>query len=338
MNKKIAFLIHGLSFYQNYKNKFDIDCRLSFSNYKHYLYNYFKNYNIDTFIVTNSLDKNMNNILVELYNPVMIKYMHNLSGNGFVNSNFKIKINIEQLYDYQKKHNFEYDYILIVRFDLYFNINFELGNIDYDKINFITQMHNVLYVCDNFYFLHKKHLIKLYNILKNNISIDRHTIKKFFTNNIINFIYNEHMKVAQLTFYKILRKLPNNIFISKNINNNNCIINLDKEYIKCEKINNIHSLFSWFGCNINSNRLLISFDFKINRKIDYSEINSIGFKTHNPDIIYSDFFINKQPNIIYSERLIIDNINNNLFIFTLDFSKKIIIEFYNLNIFKLDLK
>jgi hypothetical protein len=138
---KIAFLLCGLSYYENFNNwrvgETVVDFKLSYDNYKYILYDYFENlgYTIDTFICTNNIsNKNKEKELLELYKPVKYCFVDTIKGNNYTNSNYKIKINIEQLKKYCKDNNTTYDYILITRFDLYFNISFECISINYNMI------------------------------------------------------------------------------------------------------------------------------------------------------------------------------------------------------------
>jgi hypothetical protein len=151
----------------------------------------------------------------------------------------------------------------------------------------------------------------------------------------LHYLYNENTRVKKISFYKILRKLNLSLIIPKehdkfimffNVNGDNNVDIIKK----CDQVKK----FCWFGYNLSKGNYIISFNFEINRYIDINEIHTLGFKTHNPDILYSNFLLNKKPNTKHSEILHINNNNNGLFIFILDKCKKINIKFDEINIYK----
>lgn len=338
---KLAVLLNGISYCENYNNHYmgniSINFNLSYFNYKNIIYEYFEKigYSIDTFISTNIIDNDTKKKeLIELYNPVKYCFVDNLKGNNYINSNYKIIKNIEQMKQYSTINNITYDYILITRFDLYFNINFECINFDYNMINVVSQLEHPNLICDNFYFFHNRFINKLYNIIKNDKSMFRHGIKNML-NNKIHFLYNEPGRlVSELSFYHIVRYYKKNIIIPDRINKNICEINITNNSVLINKINSNISSYSWFGYQLEKGIYIVSFEFKIDKILDVHDLYNMGFKTHNPDIYYNEFLLNKQPNKIYQTILRINNINNGLFIFILDFCKKIKIEFFNLEIYK----
>lgn len=74
--------------------------------------------------------------------------------------------------------------------------------------NVVSELENIIGICDNFYIFPFIFLIKFYNIIQDT-TINHHCIKNNicnFTN--INYILNERCFVTELNFYKIVRNPP----------------------------------------------------------------------------------------------------------------------------------
>jgi len=198
--KKLALIISGIAYIENKINK--INFMHSILNYKQYIYAYFLNlgYTIDTFIITDDIyDNNIRNILLKTYNPVKSFFFKQSTRNE------KIKKIIEICLDYSRHNNIQYETCLITRFDLLFQKSFFESNIKLEMFNVVSELENIIGICDNFYVFPFSFLIEFYNIIKDT-TINHHCIKNNISNfTKINYILNERCLVAELNFYKIVR-------------------------------------------------------------------------------------------------------------------------------------
>lgn len=219
--EKIALILYGISYseYKHwnsewFKNNLMIDYRYSYENYQKYIFKYFNNlnYDIDVFICTNNSSKE--NEIVQLYKPKSYSFTDNLN-NIHLSKNIKLKTGIELCIDYATYNNINYKNIIITRFDLNFLIDFNKVNIDLDKFNFVSIMEKNNRVCDNFYILPFKIIRKFLRIVNSNIDESLHYIYNDVKDiSEVNFIKNEKVDVASLSFYKIVRN-PIEFFISE---------------------------------------------------------------------------------------------------------------------------
>ncbi len=144
---RIALCYRGIHYAPFYKN---VDYRKCFQNNKEYLIDPLKeNNHVDVFVCT--YDSEISDQMTKDFQPV-VSILNNLNTfNDGGHSSHKIltftKCLINNVKEYEKKHNFEYDVIIIVRFDLMFKVKVNEWNIDYNKINALFEhVHN----CDNY--------------------------------------------------------------------------------------------------------------------------------------------------------------------------------------------
>jgi len=183
-----------------------IDYTKSIDNYKKYIYKYFNNlgYDIDVFLCTNDIDNDeIKNNIIQHYNPIKYLFVNNLA-NKTKSRNTKLKYAVELC----KNSKIKYDLVLITRFDLIFNKNFDEINIDFTKINIVSLLEKPNLICDNFYLLPFTQLNMFYKLINKNINNSFHLIKKDLERiNKINFMLNENVLVENLNFYKIVRTI-----------------------------------------------------------------------------------------------------------------------------------
>ena len=207
--KKLALILFGISYHEDfnhYSNKNTIiDFRLSYDNYREYIYKYFNNlgYEIDVYFATNIIDNEyIKNQLLDIYKPIKYIFMENNKDFHF-SRNIKVKSAIECVLE----SNIEYEICLITRFDLLFQKNFNEHNIILNEFNIISELYNESLICDNFYLFPYNLLNKFYEIVNKNIKISFHKIKNDIEKiSNINYILNEKTLGENLTFYKINRQ------------------------------------------------------------------------------------------------------------------------------------
>ena len=106
----------------------------------------------------------------------------------------------------------DYDLVLLTRFDLIFNDNFNESNIKLDKFNIVSELESKHFICDNFYLFPFKYLREFLEIAKDyrttlkGYHVMRGAIEKRL-NTKINMIKNEKKQIVDLTFYTIAYKL-----------------------------------------------------------------------------------------------------------------------------------
>lgn len=207
--KKCALLLFGISYseYDCRKNlKYTINYNNSFDNYQKHIYKYFhdKGYLIDVYFSTNISNKEEQDKLIEKYKPLEYSFIEN-EDNRTLSRNRKF-INVIKLC---LNKNIIYDNILITRFDLLFQKDFEKSNIKLDKFNLVSILERDNLICDNFYILPFSKLKQFYEIAKKNISNSFHKIKneieKIENPEFINYILDERVHIHKLSFYKICR-------------------------------------------------------------------------------------------------------------------------------------
>ena len=207
---KIAILFFGLSKY-NYNNynarnlkEITVDYEKSYDNYKRFIFDFFKKkgYDIDVYFTTNILEDKDRESIIEKYKPIDCNFIDNADTRR---KSRNIKLN--DVINLCLKSSIKYDLILITRFDLLFQKDFNKSNIIFDKFNLVSVLENPKLICDNFYLFPYKYLELFSSIVKSNLHKSFHNIRKDLykkvKKNCINYILNEKCKIYKLSFYKI---------------------------------------------------------------------------------------------------------------------------------------
>jgi hypothetical protein len=206
---KLAVLLFGISkceFEHISNNIYLVDYNNSYENYKKYIFDYFKNkgYDIDVYFTTNMLDDKDKKEICDKYNPVKCNFMEN-EKDRIISRNTKFN----DVIDLCIESGIAYDLILITRFDLLFQKDFDKSNIQLDKFNLVSLLEKHDFICDNFYLFPYKYLHIFSNICKNKLNHIFHCIKNDLHQKIgidsINYILNENTYIRYLSFYKIVR-------------------------------------------------------------------------------------------------------------------------------------
>jgi hypothetical protein len=206
---KLALILFGMSYKETHMwgtappIKVSIDYKMSYDNYKIYIYEHFTSlgYDIDVYFTTNEMDDKHKEEIINIYNPINYDFISDCS-NIITSRNTKL-INSLKLC---MNSNIEYDICLVTRFDLLFQqkipIDLDLNNLFY----LISTLEKPHYICDNFYLFPYKYLNDFYKIANKNINIMFHFIKNDFLQICdIHYIKDEKCKISGLTFYKINR-------------------------------------------------------------------------------------------------------------------------------------
>ena len=209
---KLAVLFFGMSKaeYDNYwyNKRYLIDYEKSYENYKQYIFEFFKRkgYDIDVYFTTNALNDADRSEICKKYNPVHCNFIHN-HPHHIIGRNSKI-INVMDLC---LESGNAYDLVLITRFDLLFQKDFNESNIQFDKFNMVSLLEKPNLICDNFYLFPYKYLKPFSDVAKNNFTCRFHDMKDELYEKIggdsVNYILNENCCVEELSFYKIVRTL-----------------------------------------------------------------------------------------------------------------------------------
>jgi hypothetical protein len=208
--KKLALLLFGMHYNPTYTHvlqggvTYSIDYRVSFDNYKKFIFDYFysNNYSIDTYISTYESD--ITQELLKDYSPkkyILEPFRANKQQVIARNSHFISAIDL-----CLQNPDIHYDLILITRFDLLFQIPFNQINIQTDKLNLVSILEKPNYIDDNLYILPFNKLESLQKVaIRNRKKMLHYTYPQMnsFCGEI-NFLYNEPGKfVYELSFYKI---------------------------------------------------------------------------------------------------------------------------------------
>lgn len=206
---KLALILFGISKLDRHihwwnRRTYEINYKNSLENYKKFIYNYFEKlgYEINVYFTTNILSSHDKKEIIKDYKPIKYSFIEN-NENRHISRNSKF-ISACKLC---KESKIKYDLYLITRFDLLFQIPFDKIEIDYQKINLVSQLEKPDLVCDNFYLLPHKYFDEFLNLLitkykkKSYHFIYRHKI----LHDKIHFIKNEHKSIKHLSFYKINR-------------------------------------------------------------------------------------------------------------------------------------
>jgi hypothetical protein len=181
---------------------------VTFSNVQDAIFDFFtrKGYEIDIYFTTNPLNETDTKQICERYKPVRHSFVENEE--NFVKSRNK-KLN--GVIDLCIESGIAYDLILITRFDLLFQKDFDKSNIKLDSFNLVSILEKPHLICDNFYLFPATYLDIFSKIVKKNLNTSFHMIQEeLYTElpeNAINYILNEHCVIADLSFYKIVRTL-----------------------------------------------------------------------------------------------------------------------------------
>lgn len=136
----IAVILKGISYLEKYDRDANLSKKINYKssldNYNKYIFNDLKNngYTVDVFLYT--YNSEMNNELLQDYNPVCYKFVdfdnslnrHRAQAFNNVNS-------IKMFYDYVNKNNILYDYVIFTRFDLTFTLEITKFNFDKSLLN-----------------------------------------------------------------------------------------------------------------------------------------------------------------------------------------------------------
>tara|TARA_B110000208_G_scaffold189178_1_gene250203 strand:- start:230 stop:1129 length:900 start_codon:yes stop_codon:yes gene_type:complete len=233
MSKRLALILRGISFDENFKHV----CmpRNNIVNYKYTIDNFNKYiidplskiFDVDIFFITYNTEKTADiindykpkdYILIEdtdewYSNNSIVKYSASTLSQYFSSTQKAILKKVES---YEKKNNFSYNQILITRFDLFFIKDITSYILDFDKFNLVCYSegywHHSTY--DNFYLFNRKYLNSYYEsldeIFSNGLSshylynmlyikIGKENISFLFKGGIIN---EEHKKIIN-KFYII---------------------------------------------------------------------------------------------------------------------------------------
>lgn len=207
---RCALLLFGISFgsFQHWHTKkyYKVNYNDSYDNYQKYIYKYFydKGYSIDVYFSTNISNNDEHKKIVKKYNPIKYSFIEN-EKNKYLSRNKKLLNVIELCIN----NNVDYDLILITRFDLLFQKDFEKSNIKLDKFNLVSTLEKKYAICDNFYLFPFSKLKQFYKITKKNIKKSFHKIKddieKIDNKEFVNYILNEKKDIGNLSFYQISR-------------------------------------------------------------------------------------------------------------------------------------
>ena len=255
---KLALILRGISYEENFKHVFMK--RNKIVNYKYMIDNFKKHivlplsniFDIDIFLITYDNEKSID--VINDYNPKdyilikdtddwysqnsIVKYSAGTLLQYFSSSQQAILDRVEK---YEQKNNFEYDQILITRFDLFFIKDITNYILDFEKFNLVCygegSLNNSTY--DNFYLFNRKYLNpykKCLNIIfRENVSshyiynllhkeIGEENISFLFKDGIINEIHKQCIN----KFYAIH---PNELQTSKFMGDMNGIMRKKPEWL-----------------------------------------------------------------------------------------------------------
>lgn len=209
--KRVALCLFGLSLLQHKHfngNIYSVNYKRSVSNYREYIYKYFqeKGYTIDVYLSTNELNDTDKKELLETYRPIKYSFKKD-EDNIYKSKNVKV----DSVIDLCLSSNINYDLVLLTRFDLLFQKKFNHSNICFDKFNLVSILERPNLICDNFYLFPFNILPTFSTIVKNNINVWHHGIKNDIYSihgpRFVNYILNENVVIADLSFYKIRREI-----------------------------------------------------------------------------------------------------------------------------------
>jgi len=285
---RLALILFGISYVESIEhwtgNFFKVDYSQSINNYKEYIWKFFKNYNIDVFFSTYKSEKS--NQLLKDYSPKSYNFYPSLSYiTKFkrIGKNSNVIKSIELAINYSEKKKINYDFCILTRFDLNFQIPFEKTKINLNMFNSTSELERSTRICDNFYAMPGYMLKKFHMIVKNyGISANHHFLKSRLIEHFkINYIQNDRTHVQSLSFYKIVR-INTNI---KPVNNDdpeskNFYLNNKNNIVQQNKIKKVVLFNSNKGIvknikNVNNQKKILTLKSK---KILIKEIKKITIK------------------------------------------------------------
>lgn len=206
---RLAVLLFGISkaefFHKHHHRKVRINYENTYENHKK-VWNYFlkKGYQIDFYFSTNPLNENDTHNIIRSYRPVKYSFVDDEP-----NYDYSKNKKINAVVDLCLENEINYDLVLITRFDLIFNKDFEDSNIQLDKFNLVSILERPQYICDNFYLFPYSLLKDFSMVLKKNMYKSHHFIKEELDqingDHSIHYILNEHCPIGGLSFYTIFR-------------------------------------------------------------------------------------------------------------------------------------
>jgi hypothetical protein len=211
---KLAVLLFGMSKceYRHWHNniKYSIDYANSYENYKKFIFDFFikKGYDIDVYFTTNPLNDEDKKEICEAYKPIRCSFVEeDPYGNNDTNRNNRFN----QVIDLCFESGIHYDLILMTRFDLLFQKEFDKSNIQLDKFNLVSILEVPNGICDNFYLFPYHYFQSFSTIVKRNLNKSLHWIQGELYDSLgkssVNYILNEHCQISELSFYKIVRNV-----------------------------------------------------------------------------------------------------------------------------------
>ena len=211
MKKKIALLLFGLSYKENYKHhsgkKVLINYEESLKNYEKMIFKYYKNlgYEIDTFLATN-FNKNINNLLKK-YKPKSNYIRHQEINNNIISRNKYFLTTMKLCKEYAEKNKIKYEFVIMTRFDLLFKIPFNEVKINYNTMNIVSILEHPALICDNFYLFPFSYLDIFLQYVKSRIRTCAHLYKRNLERRFgnINYLMNQYTFIQKIKFYKIIR-------------------------------------------------------------------------------------------------------------------------------------
>jgi len=208
--KKLALILFGIS-------KLDhphctghiskIDYRKSYANYKTTIFAFFEKqgYSVDVFLATNEMSVSDKRELFAMYNPKGCLFLPNVHSRAIQCRNARLNAAVFSCLQSRE----QYDTVLITRFDLEFQHDFEKCDIDLTKFNLVSALEHPHLVCDNFYLFPFHMLPRFADLAKQLYKVSFHDIlpllKETYGEEQIHFIMNEGVYISQLSFYKIVR-------------------------------------------------------------------------------------------------------------------------------------
>ncbi len=213
-NPKLAILFFGIHYLKNYKHWMPewnptIDFRKSVDNYKEYIFEYFNDYDIDTFFSTYESEKLLE--LVDTYKPKSYKtaVLDNNGKNHTPQRNERFIEVLELAKQYETEQNFQYDLYLITRFDLNFILDFNKLKVATDRLNISYRTgcgEDKNLVDDNFYIISQGNLDKLITIAKDIPKhIWFHKLHEYNGDFKINFMIDGFYYSHESPLYKFIR-------------------------------------------------------------------------------------------------------------------------------------
>lgn len=336
-NKRMLIIFAGLHYNvtQCYNQKTDtidtsnpVDFRQYVKNIKNTLVNDFekKGYAIDFGIATNNSP--YLNELVDAYKPCISVIQDNAT------RLHKINEIIVQVCNEIEQERVKYDLICITRVDIYFMNNFD--NVDVNKFNVVSVLETDNLVDDNLYIFPVKYIRQFASLIgeieNNNVNNNRlilhHAKERFHKLFDVNYIKNEHVRVPNLTFFKLhifdnIQFSMDNLMFSDNVTYTNktstATLTINDSIVELCKIVQKSSPYTWIGYNLEHvSQYNVSFTIKSDKLINFDYI-----KLHKPtrfihsQIIQPDIETNVNVSFKTSNRddflcFIFDNYNDTI--------------------------